>query len=232
MADRTIKVLVKADPTDLLTLEEAKLWLGINVADVSQDELLQSMISVFSETIAEKLNKHPSVTLGQEEVQETWRETMNGRLLLSHWPVKAADILSVTVGDAEVMPVRLRQARGIDLATGEYELEEASGKVSNISIGGAVAAPWNHPVTVHYKGGYLLPDEAPKPLKHAVVMLIREEKIRMLQAQTAGVRQISHKEARVSFFDPNALLIRAVGMKSPTMQAVENILTHYMRFEV
>jgi hypothetical protein len=225
MADRTIKILTPAASTDLLTLDEAKLWLGMNVADTSQDATLQLMITTFSEQIAELANRHPTVTLGQEEVLETWRETMNGRLFLSHWPVKESDVVSITVGDAEVTPFA-------DLAVGDYELEEASGKLSNILIGGAQAVPWNHPVTVHYTGGYLLPDEAPKPLKHAVVMLIREEKIRMMQAQTAGVRQISHKEARVSFFDPNALLVRAVGMKSPTMQAVESILTHYMRFEV
>lgn len=237
MADRTIKVVTKATETDLLTLDEAKQLLNIPLTDTSQDEALEFMIDIFSETISEKLNRHPTVTLGYEEVIETWRETMNGRLFLSHWPVKEEDIISLTVGDAIATPYRLRRLRGPTLVTtpvaaGEFEIEEASGKVSNISIDGAQAVPWNHPVTVHYKGGYSLPDETPKPLKHAVVMLIREEKIRMVQAQTAGVRQISHKEARVSFFDPNALLIRAVGMKSPTMQAVENILTHYMRFEV
>lgn len=234
MADRTIKILTKALSTDLLTLEEAKLWLGVNVADTSQDALLAMMITTFSEEIAERLNRHPTVTLGKEEVLETWRETMNGRLFLSHWPVKGADVVSVTVGEAAAVPLR-RQGVGLletPLATGEFELEEASGKVSNISVGGAQAVGWNHPVTVHYSGGYTLPDETPLPLKRAVVMLIREEKIRMIQAQTAGVRQISHKEARVSFFDPNALLLRATGMKSPTMQAVENLLTHYMRFEV
>jgi hypothetical protein len=220
MADRDIDVITKADPTDLLTLDEAKLWLGIPLTDLSQDEMLTSMISIFSEELAEKLNRHPTVTIGQEEVIETWRETMNGRLFLSHWPVKKEDVISVTAGDTAT------------LLAGEYKLEEASGKLSNIRNGGPEAVPWSHPVTVHYKGGYALPDECPKPLKHAVVMLIREEKIRMMQAHTAGIRQISHKEARVSFFDPNALLLRAVGMKSPTMQAVENILSHYMRFEV
>jgi hypothetical protein len=93
-----------------------------------------------------------------------------------------------------------------------------------------MASCWNHPVTVHYWGGYSLPTETPLPLKHAVVMLIREERIRMLQAQTAGIRVIRHKEAMVSFFDPNAVLLRTLG-KSPTLQAIESILTHYMRFQ-
>jgi hypothetical protein len=207
--------------TDLLTLSEAKLWLGINTADTSQDELLQMMITTFSEEIAERLNRHPTVTIGREEVSEVWRDTQNGRLFMSHWPIKAADILSVSVGSDGAM---------LDV-TG-YELEEASGKLSNIAIGGAMSASWNHPVVVHYWGGYNLPTETPLPLKHAVVMLIREERIRMMQAQTAGIRQVSHKEARVSFFDPNAILLRSVGAKSPTLQAIESILTHYMRFPV
>ena len=219
MADITVKVITPATETDLLTLDEAKLWLGIDAADTSQDVLIQSMITLFSEEIAELLNRHPTVTIGYEEVQETWRDTMNGRLFLTHWPVKAADVLSVSVGSGgDLVPVD------------SYELAEDSGKLSNNSLGGAVSATWNHPVVVHYSGGYNLPDEAPGPLKHAVVLLIREERVRMMQAQTAGIRQISHKEARVSFFDPNALLMRSVGMKSPTLQAVDSILTHYMRF--
>jgi hypothetical protein len=147
---------------------------------------------------------------------------MNGRLFLSHWPVKAADIQSVSVGI---------NGGSTLLTVDDYEIEEASGKLSNIQIGGAMSSCWNHPVVVHYSGGYNLPTETPLPLKHAVVMLIREERIRMMQAQTAGIRQLSHKEARVAFFDPNAILLRSLG-KSPTLQAIESILTHYMRFQV
>jgi hypothetical protein len=217
MADYTISVLTPAPSTDLLTLSEAKLWLNISSTDTSQDVLVQSMITTFSEEIAERLNRHPTTTLGYEEVNETWRETLNGRLYLSHWPVKAADIKSVS--DA-----------GVTLAPGQYEIAEDSGKLSNISSGGSMAASWNHPVVVHYSGGYSLPTATPLPLKHAVVMLMREERIRMTQAQTAGIRVIRHKEAMVSFFDPNLLLLRSLG-KSPTLQAIESILAHYMRFQ-
>jgi hypothetical protein len=217
MADVTIEILTPATVTDLLTLEEAKLWLGIATTDTSQDVLVASMITAFSEEIAERLNRHPTVTIGYEEVNETWRETMNGRLFLSHWPVKAADIQSVSI-----------DSNGDLLTADGYEIEEASGKLSNITIGGDVSASWNHPVVVHYSGGYSLPDAAPWPLKHATVLLIREERIRMMQAMTAGIRQISHKEARVAFFDPNAILLRSLG-KSPTLTAIESILSHYIR---
>src|SRR4051812_5571898 len=98
MADYTVDVIVPATSKDLLTLAEAKLWLGVSASDTSQDAVLQAMITTFSEEIAERLNRHPTVTIGYEEVIETWRETMNGRLFLSHWPVKRTDILSVSVG--------------------------------------------------------------------------------------------------------------------------------------
>jgi hypothetical protein len=220
MADVTVDVITPATAKDLLTLAEAKLWLGISATDTSQDVALQAMITTFSEEIAERLNRHPTVTIGYEEVVETWRETLNGRLFLSHWPVKPADVISVTDGST-----------GTVLTSDQYEIAQNSGKLSNISIGGAVSSCWTHPVVVHYWGGYNLPTECPLPLKHCVVMLIREERIRMMQMQTAGIRTIRHKEAMVAFFDPNMLLVRMAGAKSPTLQAVESILTHYMRFQ-
>jgi uncharacterized phiE125 gp8 family phage protein len=219
MADYTIDVITPATATDLLTLDEAKMWLGISSTDTSQDAIVQSMITWFSEEIAERLNRHPTVTIGYEEVNETWRETMNGRLYLSHWPVKSSDVISVTIGDGTV------------LTPDQYEIAQDSGKLSNIPAGGAMATSWTDPVVVHYWGGYNLPNETPLPLKHATILLIREERIRMLQAQTAGIRTIRHKEASVAFFDPNLLLLRSLGMKSPTLQAIESILTHYMRFQ-
>jgi hypothetical protein len=64
------------------------------------------------------------------------------------------------------------------------------------------------------------------------VLLIRDEKIRMQTAQVAGIRQIMHKHARVVFFDPNAVLIKTAGQKSPAMQAATTLLRQYMRFEI
>jgi hypothetical protein len=219
VADRTIEIITPAANSDLLTLDEAKMLLGINAADTSQDPTLEFMIEIFSETCAEIANRQPTVTFGKEEVLETWREIGNGRLFLSHWPVLQSDLISVN-------------AAGVDLDPTQYELETASGKLSNVTVSMPASLQWQAPVIVHYKGGYTLPDEAPKPLKHACILLMREERIRMIAAQTAGIRQISHKEARVAFFDPNAVLLRSLGAKSPTMMAAENLLKQYMRFEV
>src|SRR5215471_7370796 len=132
MADYTIDVLTPATNKDLLTLDEAKMWLGVNASDTSQDPQLQLMISTFSEEIAERLNRHPTVTIGREEVIETWRETLNGRLFLSHWPVKREDVISVSVG-----------SNGSLYTVDDYEIAQDSGKLSNITVSGAVSSCWD-----------------------------------------------------------------------------------------
>jgi hypothetical protein len=216
MADRTIEIITPATNFDLLTLVEAKLLLGISSTDTSQDELLTMWISMFSATVSEMCNR----TFAKEKVTETWRETYNGRLFLSHWPVKEVDVESVSNGSW-------------GLLTDEYEVEEQSGKLSLIANpGGAASTAWTSPAVVTYTGGYTLPDEAPLPLKQATALLIRDEKIKMQTAQVAGIRQIMHKHARVVFFDPNAVLIKTAGMKSPAMQSAQALLRQYMRFEV
>ena len=60
--------------------------------------------------------------------------------------------------------------------------------------------------------------------------MMREERKQALQAETAGIRQIRHKEAAVSFFDPNTAL-RATGGAgdSGPMKAVDRLLSHYIR---
>ena len=222
MADleRTFQILTPAASNDLLTLQELKLMLGMSATDTSQDAALSFLISVFSEECAKRCNRYGTPpTFAKIEVQETWRQPMNGRIWCLQWPVKSVDLISIDAGGTTLTP---------DL----YELEEYSGKISNVPTGGVASSPWTSPINIHYSGGYVLPAEAPLPLKHAVVMLVRQERIMMMQAQYAGIRMIAHKESRVNFFDPNAVLLRALGMKSPLVQTIDNLLDHYRRLEV
>jgi hypothetical protein len=216
MADRTIKVLDPAEEFDLLTIEEAKLLLGMSLTDTTHDQLLALWISMYSATVSELCNR----TFAKQTVTETWRETVHGRLFLSQWPIDDADVVSVSNGNIGLFPE-------------EYELENQSGKLSLIdNPGGDQSTPWIAPAVVTYTGGYVLPDEAPWPLKQATALLIQDARIRLQQAQVAGIRQIMHKHARVVFFDPNAILIKTAGQKSPAMQAAEVLLRQYMRFEI
>ena len=215
MADVTVKILEPATNFDFMTLEEAKLWLKIPEADTSQDELLQMMISVSSATIAEMCNR----TFAREKVAETWREVGNGRVFLTHFPVKEIDIESVYPGGT-LYPV------------GGYELEEASGKLSNVSGYIKASAMWPQAIVVTYTGGFNLPDEAPLPLKHATWTLLLEARMRSLTAQFGGIRQLRHKEASVNFFNPNEVLMKSLGAGSATQQTINSLLSQYMKIWV
>jgi hypothetical protein len=219
MADRDIDIIKPATNIDILTLDEAKVLLGIALNDSSQDTVVSALITTFSAVIANVCYR----TFAYQEVTETWRETFNGRLFLSQWPVKLADIQAVSTGSVPLDPTM-------------YKLEEKSGKLSFVTNpGGSQSTPWLWPTVVTYSGGYVLPDEAPSDLKQACVILIRNERIKMRQAQVAGIRQIAHKESRVAFFDPNALLIRTLALAAkgigldPTVNA---LLNRYIRIEV
>jgi len=205
---------VEAATHDLLTLQECKLLLGLSTTDTTHDQQLTLQISIYSQQVARMCNR----IFAKETGVESWRETFDGRLFLTHFPVKAADIVSVK--DA-----------GSVIDSSAYELEERSGKLSYRNFSSSVASPWATPVYITYTGGFNLPTEAPLPLKQACATLIMEARLRMVQAQVAGIRQVSHREARVTFFDPNAVLLR-LGGKSPSMQAVESLLRQYTRFWV
>ena len=209
MADRNIQIITPATSIDFLTLAECKLLLGMSASDTSQDQVLQMMISENSALIATMCNR----TFAEEVVTESWRDIGDRRLFMSHWPIKS--IASIT-------------AAGTTLDVSAYEVENLSGKISIFNGNGG---SWSEPAIVNYTGGYVLPTEAPLALKQATAILVREEKIRMMQAQTAGIRSIVHKDSRVMYFDPNAVLLK-LGGTSPGMKAVENLLNHYIRFEV
>lgn len=215
MADVTVKVLLSASTHDFLTLEEAKLLLNIHSSDTSQDELLQMQISINSAYIAEVCNR----TFAKETVVETWREVSDGRLFLTHWPVKQDDIDNVI-------------SAGYSWQSDQYELEEESGKLSNVMIYAPASTMWPQSVIVQYTGGYDLPDEAPLPLKQMTAMLIREDRIAQQQAAVAGIRQLTHKDSRVMFFDVAATLAKQASSKSGSRQLVENFLRQYIRIWV
>lgn len=213
MADRDISVVTPATEQDLLTLDECKTLLNISLADTSRDTQLQMQISIASAVLADMVNRKPELGFGETTVIETWREVGNGHLFLMHWPIKQPNGIDISVnGNAMVLDA-------------DYRVDYNSGKVS-------VAGRWGQPAVVQYTGGYKLPDDAPLPLKQACSLIVQEQRIRNQQASVAGMRQVRHKESQVSFYDPNALLLKTVGAKSPGLQAAENLLRPYLRLEV
>jgi len=210
MSDTNIKVLTPATTFDLLTLDEYKLASNISPNDNSQDARIAQLITRFSDVVAVSCNR----VFGRETVQETWRDLESRRVYLSHWPAKREDITAIEC------------PRGTLITDDGWEFEEWSGKVELFSS-------QTEPIVVTYTGGYNLPDDAPPALKQATELLIREGQAMAARMETSGIRSISHKEARVMFFDPMAASRgKAPGGAggSPAMIAAHNLLMRYTRF--
>jgi hypothetical protein len=218
MSDRIIQVLTPATSFDLTTLDEAKLLMGIATTDTSEDAQLQLFLDINSATVMRLCNR----IFAREEVREEWRELNGGcRLFPSHWPIYAGDIESV------------ESPMGTVLDPSMYELEEESGKIEIIDPTVFLATAWVEPVVVTYWGGYNLPDEAPLPLKRAVAMLNLQSKILASLGTIAGIRTLSHKEARVQFHDPSKILSAVLGSSgTPMSSGIMQILSHYIHYEV
>jgi hypothetical protein len=207
MADVTVKILTPATSFALMTLDELKTALAAPTGTQASDDQWQWLIDVNSATISELCNR----VFAKEEVEETWRDVQNGqRIYLSHYPVVATDIESVTTNGGDRL---------------DYELEETSGKLQ-------IFTNWVEPVVVTYTGGFDLPDDAPMPLKQALTLLAATWKAQLAMVQVTGVRMIAHKEARVMFHTPATINPGAGGAHPGIPPAVDTILSQYTRFWV
>ena len=204
MADVTVKIITPADSFALMTLDELKTALGVTISTPATDDQWTWLIESNSAAIAGLINR----TLAKEEVEETWRCLDARRVYLTHFPVKAEDIASVTTNGTDRI---------------DYELEEASGKLS-------IFTNRQEPIVVHYTGGYDLPDEAPMELKQAVVMMAATWKAQLAMVQVTVVRMISHKDARVMFHKPTSSSTGGGGAGQGVPPAVEAILEGYTRY--
>lgn len=215
MADITVKVIEEATSRDLATLAEMKVMLGIPASNTTEDALLSVWITQYSDVIAVMCNR----VFAKEKVEETWRgdlppyDTQNGRVFLTHYPVKDNDIESVTAPDGS--PIN------------GYEIENRSGKLQ-------LFTRWSEPIRITYTGGYILPDEAPPALKQALAIMVSAARVAQTRELTSGMRSISHRESRVQFFDANAAMAKQGGSGPLSMagETVSALLYHYIRFHV
>jgi hypothetical protein len=218
MADRVIKILTAATDFDLVSLDELKVLIGVPSTDTSQDATLQEYITQYSDVIATLCNR----VFAYEEVSELWQcvnhdySNAMTRLFLSHWPI-----------DTKNEAVQLESPTGTTLDPSTYAIEEKSGKIELLQT-------YIEPIKVTYWGGYNLPTESPPALKQATTLLVREGQALMNRLAVTGVKSISHKESRVMYFDSSAVKaplgrISATGVLN---DALNNLLMHYVRFEV
>jgi hypothetical protein len=205
-----LNVITPSPTQDLVSLDDMKQKLFIASSDTTKDFLLQEIITNTSETIAKLCNR----VFGYEEVDETFYQLEDGssqRLYLSRWPVLLTDIKTFTQDGNDL------------LAAPNWVLEQATGTIYLQSSLGS----WYGVIDVDYSGGYQLPDGAPGSLKFATEALIREGYMSWIRSPASfGVRQISHKEARIGYFGPN--LFPTTGLPA-TWQTVQSILNRYIR---
>jgi hypothetical protein len=204
MADVTQKILIPAESHSLISLEEFKLATGAPAGAASTDPQMQWLIDTQSHVVARLCNR----IFAKETLVESWRDLGDRRIYLTHWPVKQDDIISVMTDSN----VRL-----------DWELDEREGKLS-------IFTARNEPIVVEYTGGYLLPDEAPMPLKQAVALLVSTSKSEQAAATLTGVRMISHKESRVMFHTPSTGgSTTSSSPSSQTQSTVSALLGHYIK---
>jgi hypothetical protein len=216
MADVTIKVLTEATSFALMTLDEAKVLLGMSTADTSKDAQLEALIDQNSAVIAAMCNR----VFAREKVRESWRCLgepcgCNGaascRIFLTHFPVIEGDIEKVEAPGGTI----------IDPST--YELDEGSGKLQ--LFGG-----WAEPLIVTYFGGYNLPDDSPDALKRAISLMVSGSITEAAQAAVTGVRMIAHKDSRVMYHNPAQAAKASGGSGSTSTQAVSSLLTRFTQY--
>jgi hypothetical protein len=205
----SLTVLTPAQSESLVSLYEARLALNLTASNAVLDEQLEMLIEWGSAEIAALCNR----TFAQETVTETFTQldSHHSRVYLTRYPV--TDI-SVIEEDGTAMVVDT-----------DYQLDAASGLITRVD------AVWGTPLTVTYTGGYDLPNDAPKALRQAALLMTREAYYAMSRGD-ASIRQISHKESRVTYFDPNAKSSSGGGDSSPARRAIGDLLKHFTRFWV
>ena len=215
MTDVTVKVLQEATYKSFLSLEEAKAALGLPATGSTPeaDAQLQFQIDSASAIIFRLCNR----MFAKTGVQETWRGNTHPVIYLRLWPVKDEDLFDIAGpnGPPVIWPPT-------PLPPGSFELENQTGKLKVNGFG--------DPISITYAGGYDLPDEAPDDLKHACLMILRQQRTETARESVEGIRSISHKESRVMFFDPNQTKTTSAAMSgSSGIPQVDALLSRYCR---
>ena len=212
-----LNVITPADTYDLVGLDEMKQMLMIPAGDTSKDSMLTAIIGSVSETLAKMCNR----VFGYEKVVETFYQLEDGssrRLYLSRWPVQLTDVVSI-------------MRNGVDDVLNDenlsFVLEQETGTLYRSPSGGI----WYGVIEVVYSGGYKLPDAAPGSLKFALAGVIRESYMAWIRNPSLyGIRQLGHKEARVSYYEPGQM--GTLGSPA-TWQAVQSVVdSKFTRFWV
>lgn len=151
-----LEIITPAESTRLISIEAARVAIGLADDDASQDAALEPLIDQASAAIVG--------FCGRPLASTTYRETVYSRLaldslILSRFPV--ASIASVGID-------------GADIAADGYRLEAATGIVHRRTP--TRCGPfWPAGETViTYTAGYELPDDLPADIQRAAILMLRQ----------------------------------------------------------
>lgn len=220
MAKPLVNVITAATSTGLISLDDAKILLGISAGDVSNDAQLQMVINQNSMILANKANRD---TFAKEKVEEWWRCVApvccpdgTCQVYLTRYPVKLTDIESVET------------PRGVLVDPADYWLESNTGQL--VFPGGCADE-----IIVTYTGGYSLPEEAPLDLQQMAGLMLRQYQTEAAQAATggSGIRMLSHKDSRIMYYSPKDMAANSTsGSAGPSVTegAINSLIKKYTRY--
>lgn len=151
-----LEIITPASETRLISIEAARVAIGLADDDTSQDAALQALIDQASAAVAS--------FIGQPLVRQTYRETVWARsasdsLMLSRFPVES--IASVEIDGASIDADGYR----VELATGIVHRRTPTRCGPYWPAGETV---------VEYAAGYELPDGLPADIQRAVILMLRQ----------------------------------------------------------
>lgn len=194
--------------TDLVTLEELKLELGIT--STAEDAALQARITRLSEQIAEYCDR----ILALIEVEETFAFNSSARLCPTAGPYPIPLVLM----QYPVTEISSLTRDGTDIAVDDYDLNAASGLLWPRS------GSWGGRIVAQYSGGYDLPEGAPATLQSAVIEAVRQR--RAFAGRDPSIREVSHDITRVGYFSEP--LNSTSGMSQSVAALIEQFRRQYV----
>jgi Phage gp6-like head-tail connector protein len=194
--------------TDLVTLDELKLELGIT--GNTEDAALAARITRLSDQIAEYCDR----VFALLEVEETFQFHAGTRIC----PSAAPTPIPLVLMQYPVMTIDTLTRDGVDITPDQYDLQSASGLLWPRT------GQWSGRIVAHYTGGYELPDNAPATLQSAVIELVRQR--RAFSGRDPSLREISHDTTRVGYYSEP--LNSKSGMARSVTESLDLFRRHYV----
>ena len=190
---------------NLVTLEEAKQWLEIDLEDTSKDLILNIWIEGISETIFTLIGRD----IMARDYIEKYPGTNKNAIVLKHYPInKIAEIAQVL--DNQVQSLYEIEEVDINKKSGIIYKDLAWCKVGGSSLmGGFINFPRRH-IKVNYNAGYT---EVPADLKLLALQMLGEQyAIMTSQGTKKGLKSYSISDVKYTWENESKLSQSQLGI--------------------